>query len=177
MRSRFIFVLLGVALAASVLVDTVASAPSAAAHRRLTSAPWPATPVADWSNEARRAIVPPSAGPENFGNKFPGEAAVYMGIVHVAIYDAAVAIEGGYRPYGIAVTPAPAADLRAKTGWFAWVAWRLGQGAWKAYGSANPAVRPRVPSAVPSSWWTRLAKFTASAPAGPSPAAAIATAA
>ena len=61
------------------------------------------TPVAFWSTEARCAIVP--AGPggvfgaENFGNKFPGEAAVYMGIVHVAIYDAAVAIEGGYRPY------------------------------------------------------------------------------
>ena len=42
---------------------------------------------------------------ENFGNKFPGEAAVYMGIVHVAIYDAAVAINGGYQPY--ATTPAP----------------------------------------------------------------------
>ena len=60
-----------------------------------------ATPVIDWSNEARRAIVPPSAGPENYGNKFPGEAAVYMGIVHAAIYDAAVAIEGGYEPYAI----------------------------------------------------------------------------
>ena len=39
-----------------------------------------ATPVIFWSNEARRAIVP--AGPngifglENYGNKFPGEAAV-----------------------------------------------------------------------------------------------------
>lgn len=54
-----------------------------------------ATPVIDWSNEARRAIVPASAGAENFGNKFPGEAGVYMGIVHAAIYDAAVAIEGG----------------------------------------------------------------------------------
>jgi hypothetical protein len=71
---------------------------------------WPAaaypaatTPVAFWSTEARCAIVP--AGPggvfgtENFGNKFPGEAGVYMGIVHVAIYNAAVAIEGGYQPY------------------------------------------------------------------------------
>jgi hypothetical protein len=69
------------------------------------------TPVAFWSTEARCAIVP--AGPagvfgtENFGNKFPGEAAVYMGIVHLAIYDTAVAIEGGYQPY--AATPtAPA---------------------------------------------------------------------
>jgi hypothetical protein len=73
--------------------------------------PAAATPVAFWSTEARCAIVP--AGPggvfgtENFGNKFPGEAAVYMGIAHVAIYDAAMAIEGGYRPY--ATTPtAPA---------------------------------------------------------------------
>jgi hypothetical protein len=73
--------------------------------------PAASTPVAFWSTEARCAIVP--AGPggvfgaENFGTKFPGEAAVLMGIVHVAIYDATVAIEGGFRPY--AATPsAPA---------------------------------------------------------------------
>src|SRR6266496_6204216 len=71
-----------------------------------------ATPVIDWSNEARRAIVPPSAGAENYGNKFPGEAAVYMGIVHAAIYDAAVAIEGGYRPYAISLS-APDASPEA----------------------------------------------------------------
>jgi hypothetical protein len=71
----------------------------------------PAAPVIVWSNEARRAIVP--AGPngilgtENYGNKFPGEAAVYLGIVHAAIYDTAVALHGGYRPYAIALT-APA---------------------------------------------------------------------
>src|SRR6266536_879058 len=71
-----------------------------------------AAPVTYWSNEARRAIVPPSAGAENYGNKFPGEAAVYMGIVHAAIYDAAVAIEGGYTPYAIALT-APAGTASA----------------------------------------------------------------
>src|SRR5438477_12797523 len=70
-----------------------------------------AAPVTYWSNEARRAIVP--AGPggifgaENYGTKFPGEAAVYMGIVHAAIYDAAVAIEGGYESYAIALTAPP----------------------------------------------------------------------
>jgi hypothetical protein len=73
--------------------------------------PAATTPVAFWSTEARCAIVPAVPGgifgSENFGNKFPGEAAVYMGIVHVAIYDAAVAIEGGYRPYAIALN-APA---------------------------------------------------------------------
>ena len=69
--------------------------------------PAATTPVAFWSTEARCAIVPPTAGPENFGGKFPGEAAVYMGIVHVAIYDAAVAIQGGYEPF-LPTTAAPA---------------------------------------------------------------------
>jgi hypothetical protein len=65
--------------------------------------PAATTTIAFWSTEARCAIIP--AGPggvfglENFGNKFPGEAGVYMGIVHVSIYDAAVSIAGGYRPY------------------------------------------------------------------------------
>ena len=59
----------------------------------------PRGPVVDWSLEAQRGIMPPSAGN---GSKFPGEAAVYMAIVHVAIYDAAVAVQGGYRPYAIA---------------------------------------------------------------------------
>lgn len=66
--------------------------------------PFSPAPVIDWSREAQRAIVPPGPGgifgQENYGNKFPGEAAVYMGIVHAAIYDAAVAIAGGYQPYG-----------------------------------------------------------------------------
>ena len=70
--------------------------------------PAAATAVAFWSTEARCAIVPPGPngifGTENFGNKFPGDAAVYMGIVHAAIYEAAVAINGEYQPYA----PAPA---------------------------------------------------------------------
>jgi hypothetical protein len=102
----------------AVLLGAVAfggAGPSAGARATqcAPAAGYPAeqTPVAFWSTEARCAIVP--AGPggvfgaENFGNKFPGEAAVYMGIVHVAIYDATVAIEGGYRPY-LPAPPAPA---------------------------------------------------------------------
>jgi hypothetical protein len=53
--------------------------------------------VADWSLIAQNAIVA-------VAKKFPGEAAVYMGIAHATIYDAVVAIEGGYRPYAIAPT-------------------------------------------------------------------------
>jgi hypothetical protein len=143
--------------------------------------PAATTPVAYWSTEARCAIVPAgpggSFGAENFGNKFPGEAAVYMGIAHVAIYDAAVAIEGGYRPYALELSVTPGDQLRAQAGWSAWAAWRLGESGWKAYGPANPSVRPRVPELIPPTWWARLDKARASAPVRPSPAAAIATAA
>jgi hypothetical protein len=83
------------------LLGVAAFAGSAPATSTDTS--FSAAPVLFWSNEARRAIVPSSAGPENFGNKFPGEAAVYMGIVHTAIYDATLAVEGGYQPYAIAL--------------------------------------------------------------------------
>ena len=61
--------------------------------------------VADWSLIAQNAIVA-------VGRKFPGEAAVYMGIVHAAMYDAIVAIEGGYRPYAITPTVPPNTSRR-----------------------------------------------------------------
>lgn len=55
--------------------------------------------------------------------------------------------------------PTPADRLRAKTGWFAWVAWKLGEGDWKGHGKANRKVRPNVPRLVPLSWWKRYAAF------------------
>jgi hypothetical protein len=177
-RLAFLVFLLGVFVGAA---RGVGATPPTTQCAPASNYPAATTPVGFWSTEARCAIVP--AGPggifgsENFGNKFPGEAAVYMGIVHVAIYDAAVAIEGGYRPYAITAAMAPADKLRARTGWLAWVAWRLGAGDWKPYGRANPDVRPHVRRAIPAAWWERTAKFVASAPADPSPAAAIATAA
>ncbi len=114
MKARF--ALLAVLLGAVAFVGSAAGVGAAAtpATQCNPAANYPAapTPVAFWSTEARCAIVPagPSGvfGAENFGNKFPGEAAVYMGIVHVAIYDATVAIRGGYKPY--APTPAAPAD-------------------------------------------------------------------
>jgi hypothetical protein len=98
------FVDIGAGSAGATAAPTTQCAPTA-------NYPAATTAVAFWSTEARCAIIP--AGPggafgsENFGNKFPGDAAVYMGIVHVSIYDAAVSITGGYKPY--AATPrAPA---------------------------------------------------------------------
>jgi hypothetical protein len=62
--------------------------------------------IADWSLIAQNAIV-------GAGKRFPGEAAVLMGIVHAAIYDTVVAIEGGYRPYAIAPTAPPHTSVAA----------------------------------------------------------------
>ena len=62
--------------------------------------------VADWSLIAQNAIVA-------VAKKFPGEAAVYMGIVHATIYDVVVAIEGGYRPYAIMPTVLPNTSVEA----------------------------------------------------------------
>ncbi len=62
--------------------------------------------VSDWSLIAQNSIV-------GVGKKFPGEAAVYMGIVHAAIYDAAVAVAGGYQPYHVSLVVPHGASLDA----------------------------------------------------------------
>lgn len=57
--------------------------------------------------------------------------------------------------------PTPEDKLRARTGWWAWVAWRLGEGDWKKHGKANGRVRPAVPKVIPARWWVELARFLA----------------
>jgi hypothetical protein len=52
------------------------------------------TTVLEWSSAATTTIV-------TVGLKFPCRAAVYKGIVHAAIYDAVVGIEGGFEPYTV----------------------------------------------------------------------------
>jgi hypothetical protein len=62
--------------------------------------------VSEWSLIAQNSVVP-------VGQKFPGEAAVYMGIVHAAIYDAAVGVSGGYQPFLVDPAVPPGASLDA----------------------------------------------------------------
>src|SRR5262245_8631903 len=68
--------------------------------------PLRAGAVSDWSLIAQNSIVVVC-------KKLPGEAAVYMGIVHAAMYDAAVGVSGGYRPYRVTPIVAPGASLEA----------------------------------------------------------------
>jgi len=62
----------------------------------------------DWSIEAQTAIV-------DEAGIYPGEAALLMGIVHVAIYDAVVGIEGGAKPYAVRPRVPAGASVRAAT--------------------------------------------------------------
>lgn len=55
--------------------------------------------------------------------------------------------------------PTAADRLRARTGWFAWMGWALGEGDWHGKGKANKTVRPNVPKVVPPGWWKRRARF------------------
>ena len=103
---------LGVAAAFAATTSAMAPAQSAEPDARNSSrahdieASGEGRAVADWSLIAQNVIVA-------VARKFPGEAAVYMGIVHATIYDAVVAIEGGYRPFAIAPTVPPNTSVDA----------------------------------------------------------------
>jgi hypothetical protein len=106
--------MVGLAVVAAFAVRTAATAPAQvaavdahdASRSREAGRSSEERAVADWSLIAQNAIV-------TVAKKFPGEAAVYMGIVHATIYDAVVAIEGGYRPYAITPTVPPHASVEA----------------------------------------------------------------
>jgi len=57
--------------------------------------------------------------------------------------------------------PTPQQKLQAMTGFYSWVAWRLGEGPWKHWGDANPKVRPHVPVKIPKDWWEHYESFLA----------------
>lgn len=87
MKSRVLGALASCGLASACVVDV----PGVELGGEVQSVASPAVAV-NWSVEARNTIV-------TVGAKFPCLAGVYMGIVHAAMYDAVVGIEGGYTSY------------------------------------------------------------------------------
>lgn len=94
--------LAAVTVAGALLIPALADAAPAAETQASPQA------VIDWSTEAQRAIV-------GVAGIFPGEAAVLMGIVQAAVYDAVVAIEGGARPYAMRPAVPSGASAEAAT--------------------------------------------------------------
>src|SRR5215207_10490128 len=90
-RTRIFGLLIGLAVAA-----VVGGATSPAARAVLPALP---TTVQQWNKIAEDTVVASGA--------FQGEGEVYVSYAATAVYDAVVAIEGGYEPYGPAIS-APA---------------------------------------------------------------------
>jgi hypothetical protein len=95
MKRRRTIVLRVVALAAVAL----AVAASAGTTREAAAALPPGNTVAQWNQIAEDTVVGVTP--------FADEGFIYMAYVSAAVYDAVVAIEGGFEPYGPAIT-APA---------------------------------------------------------------------
>jgi lysozyme len=49
--------------------------------------------------------------------------------------------------------------LRARTGYWAWLDWYLGEGPWKPYKPRTARVRPHVARHVTKAWWRREKRF------------------
>jgi hypothetical protein len=92
-----------------VLALAAVAATAQATPRRSTTTALAALPsgntVAQWNKIAEDTVV--GSGP------FQGEGFIYMAYVSAAVYDAAVAIEGGYEPYGPARSAPAGASVDA----------------------------------------------------------------
>jgi hypothetical protein len=93
------FVVMVVALAALV-TPTLASQPISA------QATTPASSVITWNGIARRTAI-------QVAGQTPAHAMSSIAFVQAAVYDAAVAIEGGYQPYQVRLAQLPDASLDA----------------------------------------------------------------
>ena len=82
-------------------------APAQKAAATKTAAAPAANPVTDWAAIVQTAIHNP-AGPRN-----PSAAAILHTIVALAVYDAVMAIDGGYEPYATDVDASAGADVAA----------------------------------------------------------------
>ncbi len=60
-----------------------------------------------------------------------------------------------------AYLPTTADRLRAKTGYWSWLQWRLGEGYWSHYPPLVKTVRPDVPALIPAAWWRNFRRFLA----------------
>jgi hypothetical protein len=87
------------------VVAALALAASAATTRDAAAALPPGNTVAQWNQLAEDTVVGVTP--------FADEGFIYMGYVSAAVYDAVVAIEGGFEPYGPAIDAPAGASVDA----------------------------------------------------------------
>jgi hypothetical protein len=91
---------IGTAVTGALLVLTAMMAPTAAAQSD-------DDPVVHWNAVALNTVIADSA------KSTPSAAVFYVADVQAAVYDATMAIEGGYRPYASSPSASPAASVEA----------------------------------------------------------------
>jgi hypothetical protein len=89
----------------AIAVTAMAVATSAGTIRNAAAALPPGNTVAQWNKIAEDTVVGSGA--------FQSEGLIYMAYVSAAVYDAVVAIEGGFEPYGPAITAPAGASIDA----------------------------------------------------------------
>ncbi len=97
------YILISVVVA--ILVAPTGQATTRLPGARLASAGGNA--VTDWSTITANVVA---------AKKFPGIAPIFASIVQVAIYDAVIAIEGGYTPYATDIDAPENSSPEAATG-------------------------------------------------------------
>ncbi len=87
-------------------------APRYFSHPNYANSPLPGNIVAEWNAIAQEILQPtPMPGmPMTMSGISMATAFVYLSYVQAAVYDALVAIEGGYKPYEYSATPDPTAS-------------------------------------------------------------------
>ena len=94
-----------VGLSALLALSPVAGAQSPGASGGASGGGDPASVMA-WNDIAVNAAV-------TVAKKSPPESLIFLGLAQAAVYDAVVAIDGGYQPYGTALPAQPGASLEA----------------------------------------------------------------
>src|SRR5262245_47373907 len=105
---RLTCILAGLAAVSALAVAAPAAATgnaAAAGTGKAAAALPPGNTVAQWNKIAEDTVVGSGA--------FPAEGLIYMGYVSAAVYDAVAATEGGFKPYGPAITAPPGASADA----------------------------------------------------------------
>jgi FtsP/CotA-like multicopper oxidase with cupredoxin domain len=91
------------------------AAPRYFSHPNYANSPLPSNPVADWNAIAQEILQPtPMPGmPMPMGGISMSTAFVYLAYMQTAVYDALVAIEGGFAPYVYSGVASPDASREA----------------------------------------------------------------
>src|SRR5689334_8875765 len=89
-------------------------------HRKSTTAPWTALAILIMTCATAQAALPPGNTVQQWNTiaentvvasgAFQAEGFIYTAYAAAAVYDAVVSIEGGYEPYGSAISAAPGAS-------------------------------------------------------------------